>query len=124
MVVSRLLMPFRDTQGVALVMALIALMLLSSLLVAFAVLATSEPTIASNQSRAAQARTLAESGVEQAIWALGGATVNTGAAPYDGSAFVAMGSAGGGFLTITNGAAPNEKGVAALGRYPTHPAAA
>ncbi len=124
MVVSRLLSPFRDTQGVALVTALIALMLLSSLLVAFAVLATSEPTIASNQSRAAQARTLAESGVEQAIWALGSATVNTGAAPYDGSAFVAMGSAGGFFLTVTNGAAPNEKIVDAVGWYPTYSAAA
>src|SRR5260370_28904482 len=124
MVVRKLLSPFRDTQGVALVTALIALVLLSSLLVAFAVLSASEPTIASNQSRAAQARALAESGVEQAIWALGSATVNTGAAPYDGSAFVGMGSVGGFFLTIANGAGPNEKGVAALGRYPTHPAAA
>src|SRR5207302_8096039 len=124
MVVSKLLSPFRDTQGVALVTALIALMLLSSLVIAFAVLATSEPTIASNQSRATQARTLAESGVEQAIWALGSATVNTGAAPYDGSAFVAMGSAGGFFLTVTNGAAPNEKIVDAVGWYPTYSAAA
>ena len=124
MVVRKLLSPFRDTQGVALVTALIALMLLSSLMIAFAVLATSEPTIASNQSRATQARTLAESGVEQAIWALGSATVNTGAAPYDGSAFVAMGSAGGFFLTVTNGAAPNEKIVDAVGWYPTYSAAA
>ena len=124
MVVSKLLSPFRDTQGVALVTALIALMLLSSLLVAFAVLSTSEPTIASNQSRATQARTLAESGVEQAIWALGSPTVNTGAAPYDGSAFVAMGSAGGFFLTITNGAGPNEQIVDAVGWYPTYSAAA
>ena len=124
MVVSKLLSPFRDTQGVALVTALIALMLLSSLLVAFAVLSTSEPTIASNQSRATQARTLAESGVEQAIWALGSPTVNTAAAPYDGSAFVAMGSAGGFFLTITNGAGPNEEIVDAVGWYPTYSAAA
>src|SRR5260370_9877374 len=124
MVVSKLLNPFRDTRGVALVTALIALMLLSSLLIAVAVLSTSEPTIASNQSRAAQARTLAESGVEQAIWALGSATVNTGAAPYDGSAFVAMGSAGGFFLTVTNGAAPNEKIVDAVGWSPTSSAAA
>ena len=99
-------------------------MLLSSLLVAFAVLSTSEPTIASNQSRATQARTLAESGVEQAIWALGSPTVNTGTAPYDGSAFVAMGSAGGFFLTITNGAGPNEEIVDAVGWYPTYSAAA
>jgi hypothetical protein len=122
-VVHRLVNPFRDTQGVALVTALIALMLLSSLLVAFAVLSTSEPTIASNQSRATQARTLAESGVEQAIWALGSATVNTAAAPYDGSAFVALGSGGGFFLTVTNGA-PNEKIVDAVGWYPSYSAAA
>jgi Tfp pilus assembly protein PilX len=124
MVVSKLLSPFRDTQGVALVTALIALMLLSSLLVAFAVLSTSEPTIASNQSRATQARTLAESGVEQAIWALGSPTVNTAAAPYNGSSFVAMGSVGGFFLTITNGSAPNEKVVDAVGWYPTYSATA
>jgi hypothetical protein len=122
-VVHRLVNPFRDTQGVALVTALIALMLLSSLLVAFAVLSTSEPTIASNQSRATQARTLAESGVEQAIWALGSATVNTAAAPYDGSTFVALGSGGGFFLTVTNGA-PNEKIVDAVGWYPSYSAAA
>src|SRR5260370_6212376 len=100
MVVSKLLNPFRDTRGVALVTALIALMLLSSLLIAVAVLSTSEPTIASNQIRAAQARTLAESGVEQAISSLGSATVNTGAAPYDATAIVSMGTARGFLLTI------------------------
>ncbi len=46
---------FRSERGIALPTAMIALMLLTTLLIAFAVLSKSEPTIASNQVRAASA---------------------------------------------------------------------
>ena len=59
-----------DERGVALPMALMALVILAALVVAFSVLSASEPTIANNQLRVAQARALAEAGVERAMWAL------------------------------------------------------
>ena len=59
-----------DEQGVALPMALMSLALLSTLLLAFASLSLTEPLIAANHLRGTQARTLAESGVEYALWAL------------------------------------------------------
>jgi len=100
--------------------AVIALMLLSALLIAFAVLSRSEPTIAGNQTRSLQARAMAESGVEQAIWALGSSTANSSTAPYDGSAYVPVGTLGGFFLTIGNGTAANEKVLDAVGWSPTY----
>ncbi|HET6381640.1 MAG TPA: pilus assembly PilX N-terminal domain-containing protein [candidate division Zixibacteria bacterium] len=60
-----------DQRGVALPTALIALVVLTALVVAFVTLAGNEPVIASNQLRSAEALALAESGVERAIWALG-----------------------------------------------------
>ncbi len=48
----------RTEQGIALPMALIALAILASLMVAFAVLSGSEPVIASNHSLSAQARAI------------------------------------------------------------------
>jgi len=63
-------------------MALIVMAILTALMTAFAVLATSEPQIASNQVASAQARTLAESGVERAVWAL---TVGESAVPPAGA---------------------------------------
>ncbi len=95
-------------------------MLLSALLIAFAVLARTEPTIASNQARSVQARAMAESGVEQAIWALASSSVNTSAAPYDGSGYVPVIGAGGFFVTVANGTAANERVVDAVGWYPTY----
>ena len=59
-----------DECGVALPMALMTLSLLTTLLVVFGVLAQTEPIIAANQLRVTQARALAESGFEHAVWAL------------------------------------------------------
>src|SRR5688572_19933712 len=66
----RLVAPFADQRGVALPMALMALVIMTALVIAFSVLASTEPTIANNQLRVAQARALAEAGVERALWAL------------------------------------------------------
>src|SRR5438093_10176660 len=60
----------RDQVGIAMPLTLIVLVILSALMIAFAVLAQSEPVIAMNQYRGAVARALAESGVERAVWAL------------------------------------------------------
>lgn len=122
----------RGQRGVALPMALIALMILTALVVAFSVLATSEPTIAANQLRVAQARALAESGVERAAWALSNSAVTGGLAeplpsplpaPYDGSQLVAVSVGGtqvGGFrVTVAAGGASNERSIVAVGWVPT-----
>jgi hypothetical protein len=116
---------FRDNRGIALITSLIALMLLTSLLIAFAVLSKSEPMIASNQIRGTQARAMAESGMELAIWALASTIPNPMAssvapAPYDGSTFLTVGSLGGFFVTVRNGTATNERVVDAVGWYPTY----
>jgi hypothetical protein len=94
----------RDQRGVALAMALLALVILAALVVAFSVLSATEPTIANNQLRAAQARALAEAGLERALWALtagmeasppGGAITGMPApAPYNGSQFVTVSQGG------------------------------
>src|SRR5580765_7836703 len=85
----------RDQRGIALPMSLLALLILSTLVISFALLATSEPLIATNQKMVAQARAVAESGLENAIWALNNPTdpsgipdplVGAAPAPYDGSA--------------------------------------
>jgi hypothetical protein len=126
-------MPLRpDQRGVALATALIALLLLTTLLMLFAVLSTSEPTIAANLALTAQARALAEAGVERAVWALTSATAPGGipdpmagtiaTAPYDGSSFIALGSAGGFFLTVTSGTVSNERVVDTVGWAPTNAA--
>lgn len=116
-----------NQRGVALPMALIVLMLLLSLMVAFAVLSQSEPVIANNQLRVAQARALAESGIERALWALTNPAATEGLAdplpspapaPYDGATFVELGS-GGFFVTVSGGALANERNVAAVGWTPT-----
>jgi hypothetical protein len=124
-----------DQRGIALPMALIALVIMAALVVAFSVLSATEPTIASNQMRVAQARALAEAGIEKALWALTtgkNAPGTTGTipnpmastpAPYDGSALVAVAAGDatvGGFrVTVTNGAAANERNVVAVGWVPT-----
>src|SRR5206468_11735232 len=56
--------------GIALPMALIVLGLLTTLTLAFLAITVSEPSIAMNQMMNAQARAIAESGLERAIWAL------------------------------------------------------
>lgn len=126
--------PVKDEQGVAFPMAMIVMAILSALMAVFAVLATSEPQIASNQMASAQARALAETGVERALWALGvgmRATPPSGAlttnadgslpspvtAPYNGT-YVTVSSVGGFKVTVADGVAPNEKVVTAVGYVP------
>jgi len=106
--------PIRDERGIALPMAMFALLMLTSLSIAFLALSQSEPVISNNHLRTAQARVLAEAGVEHAIWALS----NTGAsgittlpangvavsAPYDGLTFLTTSNATGGYtVKITGG---------------------
>jgi hypothetical protein len=115
----RLAQIIRDDRGVALPMALIVLVLLTSLMVAFALLAQTEPVIAHNQNRAAQAQAQAEAGFERAVWALSQGVVpppaGSGVAgalpsplpvptpvPYDGSTFIQNGSFGGYLVTVTS----------------------
>ncbi|HXH83986.1 MAG TPA: hypothetical protein VNN07_13810 [Candidatus Tectomicrobia bacterium] len=127
---------YRNERGVALPLAMIALGLLTSLMLAFAVLAQSEPMIAANHLRVSQARALAESGFERAVWALSQGRMNPGCAgcidsplpapvpqPYDGSQFVAVGNTGGYVVTVTPGPLPNERNIRAVGWTPTDDAA-
>ena len=69
-----------NERGVALPTAMIAMAILMSLIVVLMTLATSEPQIANNQVASAQARALAESGLERAIWALTMGETNANAA--------------------------------------------
>jgi hypothetical protein len=124
---------FRNEQGVALPMALMTLALLSSLMLAFASLSRTEPVIAANHLRASQARTLAESGLEYALWALSHAAHPAGlpsplpdpvaATPFDGRTFVAMGT-GGFTVKVANDAEgdPQRRTITAVGWVPTNSA--
>jgi hypothetical protein len=121
--------------GVALPMAMLALVLLSALIIAFSMLASSEPVLANNQLQVAQARAVAESGVERAIWALNNpADANgipnplvTPAAPYNGTTTTAVMKDGvqvGVFtVSVTNGSVPNERVIVATGWVPSDTAA-
>lgn len=127
----------RDQRGVALPMALLALLILSTLVISFAMLATSEPLIATNQKLVAQARAVTETGVERAIWALNlGFTnpadtngipyplVGTAPPPYDGNTLIPISvngtQIGVAFVKVTQGANPNERNVVAVGWAPTN----
>ena len=127
---------FRDERGMALVMAMLALLILSVLVVAFSLLSSSEPTIASNQLRVAQARALAEAGVERVVWALtqgkADSTIagslasplpTTVPAPYNGSQLVSVTSGGstiGGFyVNVATGTDSHERWVQSIGWVPT-----
>jgi Tfp pilus assembly protein PilX len=123
----------REERGIALPMALMALLILSTLVIAFALLASSEPLVATNQKMVAQARSVAESGLERAIWALNNPTdpngipdplVGTAPAPFDGSAGIPITvngtQIGLAFVTVTNGVNPNERNVVTVGWVPTN----
>jgi len=123
----------RDQRGIALPMALLALLILSTLVIAFSLLATSEPLISANQKLVAQARAVTESGLEQAIWALNNPTDPNGLptplpgtvpAPFDGSAPIPIlvngTQIGVVFVTVTNGINPNDRNVVAVGWAPTN----
>jgi hypothetical protein len=109
--------------------------LLSALIIAFSMLASSEPVIANNQLQVAQARAVAESGVERAIWALNNPADTNGipnplvtpAAPYDGSTTTAVMKDGvqvGVFtVSVTNGSVANERVIVATGWVPSDTAA-
>jgi hypothetical protein len=116
--------------GIALPMTLIILTLLTALTVAFLAFSSSEPAIAMNQMTNAQARAIAESGIERALWALTKGDSAPGAAgsiadplpapvpaPYDGSQYVAVG-VGGFIVTVAAGAAVNERTITAVGYVP------
>src|SRR2546426_8825497 len=100
-------------------------------MIAFAVLAQSEPVIAMNQYRGAVARALAESAVERAIWALtAGSRVGGGVdppssgvvagPPYDGGTSITIGS--GGFTLKNTGGSTSDGRVEGRGFRPRKPA--
>jgi Tfp pilus assembly protein PilX len=117
--------------GIALPMTLILMSLLTALTVAFLAFTSAEPVIAGNHMANAQARAIAESGLERALWALTKGDSNPGfagslatplpnpaPAPYDGSQFVTLG-VGQFKVTVTNGPAVNERTIEAVGYVPT-----
>jgi Tfp pilus assembly protein PilX len=132
----RLTANLRNEQGVALPMAMIVLVALTTLMLAFAVLSQTEPVIAHNQLRAGQARAHAEAGFERAIWALSQGVIAPGTnaslaaplptptpAPYDGSAFVANGNTGGYVVSVTTPdpvGSPNQRQITSTGWTPTN----
>jgi hypothetical protein len=119
---------------VALPTALIALAIMAVLMMAFSVLSATEPAIAGNQLLVAQARALAESGIEHALWALTAGKARPGAAgglpyplalappPFDGTRPVPVSVDGwpvGAFqVSVRPGAAANERLVEAVGWAP------
>jgi hypothetical protein len=132
MLVYRFTKIIRCRRGIVLPMALLSMVLLSALIIAFSMMAASEPLLANNQLQVAQARAVAESGVEQAIWALNNPPPGNGLpiplvtvpAPYDGSAAVAvmMNGAQMGVFTVSvaNGASASERNIVATGWTPTN----
>jgi hypothetical protein len=136
MLIHRLNMLIRSQRGVALPMALLTMLTLSALIIAFSMMAASEPVLANNQLQVAQARAVAESGVERAIWALNnpgnangiGISNLTPAAPYDGSTAIPVTINGvqvGVFtVSVTYGGpsclAANERCIVATGWTPTN----
>jgi hypothetical protein len=116
--------------GIALPMTLIILTLLTALTVAFLAFSATEPVIAMNQMTNAQARAIAESGIERALWALTKGDTSPGTlgtlpdplpalvpAPFDGSQYVAVG-VGGFKVTVAAGGAVNERTITAVGYVP------
>jgi hypothetical protein len=112
-------------------MALMSLLILSAMIIAFSMLAASEPLLAGNQLQVAQARSVAESGLERAIWALNNPADANGipnpliipAAPYNGTTAIPVvingGQVGVFTVSVTNGATANERNVVATGWTPT-----
>lgn len=120
-------------RGIALPVALLVLLILSSILLALASLTATEPVIATNHYRASVARAMAESGLERAIWALTASadspaptgalappgTGVAGSAPYDGATWVAVDSLGG-FTVRVTGVSTTEASVDAVGWHPSN----
>ncbi len=133
----------RNERGVAAPMAMVSLVLLATLLLAFTVLAQTEPQIAANHLRVTQARALAESGFERAVWGLSRGVIDAPSCaatqgcipnplpapapvPYDGDTFVPTGVTGGFVVLVSPGVganAANERIVRSEGWTPTNAAA-
>ena len=121
-----------NERGVAVPLALITLLVLASLLLELSAMSATEPSIAANQLRSAQAAALADAGLERAVWALAHPGSAQGLAdplpalippPYDGSVLVPVTAEGverGGFrLTVVPGGGGNERDIVAVGWTPT-----
>lgn len=120
-----------DERGAALPLAVVTLVVLASLILGLSIMSATEPTIAVNQLLTAQARAMAEAGIDHALWALGHPEAPDGLpdplppvvpAPYDGSRLVTLRAGGapvGGFrVAVLAGAAPNERKVLSTGWVP------
>jgi hypothetical protein len=124
-------------RGVAAPMALMILSLITVLMLAFVSVSQTEPVIAGNLLQSTQARALADSGVERALWALTTGAIPdpiagaTAAAPYDGDAmsFQQVSALGGFVVSVSNSLdalgnpIPNERVVTSVGWAPTNNAA-
>src|SRR6266508_393208 len=114
---------WNNERGLALPMAVLLLLVLTSLMLAFVSLAQTEPMIAANHLLATQARAQAEAGFERAVWALSQGAIakavpaaipenaidpallpidgSVAPAPYDGSAYLISGTTGGFEVKVT-----------------------
>jgi hypothetical protein len=127
-------------RGVALPLAIVSLVILTAMMITFALLAGTEPTIAANQQHTAQALRLADSGLQLAIWGLNNSTdpsrginlsamAQNGVPPtgtYDGSTYTAQGGTGGFTVQVTwdPSNAKYERTVTAVGWTPSKDTAA
>ncbi|PWU20844.1 MAG: hypothetical protein C5B48_12010 [Candidatus Rokuibacteriota bacterium] len=122
-----------DQRGSALPVAMLALLMLSALVVGLSVLGATEPSIAGNHLMVAQARALAEAGVERAIWALQTDNITspiggTAEPPYDGTQLIAVSingaPVGGVRISVSNGDATHcpsagDRCITAVGWVPS-----
>ena len=129
----RTLRPLGDERGVALPMAMVMLVVLTALMVSFAILAKSEPTIAANQMQTAQSLRLADSGLQLAMWGLNNSTNasgvdlasmaygGSGTGKYDGATYTSLGGTGGFTVKVewAVGNAQYERTVTAVGWTPS-----
>jgi len=132
MLIHRFRVLILGQRGVALPMALLTMLILSALIIAFSMMAASEPVLANNQLQVAQARAVAESGVQRAIWALNNPANAAGipdpfvtaVAPYDNSVAIPViinGAQVGVFtVAVTAGTAVYERNITATGWTPTN----
>jgi len=132
MLIYRFTKLIRCQRGVVLPMALLTMLILSALIIAFSMMAASEPLLANNQLQVAQARAVAESGVERAIWALNNPGNSAGiprplvtpSVPFTGVTPVAVmvnGVQMGVFtVSVVNGATSSERDIVATGWTPTN----
>jgi Tfp pilus assembly protein PilX len=113
-----------DERGVAMPVAMMALVLLVSLGLVFLTLGQSEPVVSVNHLRTAQARVLAEAGVERVVWALSNGALGVPAtgvvapSPYDGLQVLELTTATGGFTVRVTGVTATEVTVDAEGWTP------